>query len=98
MDFSVTLIPYQCVVRVVRLTTGSVSKKTEEVFLFYSIVASTQRSGYVLPRAAPQGKSVLIREYLRGTHEINPRPVKHDLEERLRGDYSGKEECKGEMG
>lgn len=102
MGGNVTLIPYQHVVTVVRLTSGSVNgtaicKITEVIFLFYSIAASIQWSGYVLPRAAPQGRFMSIREYLRYSNEVNVRLGKHDLEERLNGGCSGEEESKEEM-
>lgn len=95
MGGNVTLIPYQHVVTVVRLTSGSVNgtaicKITTVIFLFYSIAASIQWSGYVLPRAAPQGRFMSIREYLRDSNEVNVRLGKHDLQERLNGGCSGK--------
>lgn len=63
MDCNVTLVPYQHVVTMVRPTSGSIDgtaicKITKVLFLLYSIVASTQWSGYVLPRAAPQERFV----------------------------------------
>lgn len=92
MDCNVAWNPYQHVVTMVRLTSGSINETaiceiTKIIFLLCSIVASTWSSGYVLPRAAPQERFVSIREHLRDSNEVNPRPGKHDLEERLSGGY-----------
>lgn len=90
-----TLIPYQHAVTMVRLTSGSINgtalcEITKEVFLF--------RSGKccVLLRATPQGRFVSIRAYQRDSNEVNPRPGKPDLEERLNGGCCGEEESKYE--
>lgn len=57
LDCNVTLIPYQHVVTMVKLTSGPINgtaicKITKVIFLFYSIVARAWWSGYVLPRTS----------------------------------------------